>query len=108
MAQVEVLFTNGKIVTAGKIIEGFVAVDKEKIVAVGEGDTAPQALKTIDLKGRTLWHHDLGLHAAERQHGTALQGGKDRRGSAALCRRIRAVQRVGRSALHGRFFSHAE
>ena len=54
MAQVEVLFTNGKIVTAGKIIEGFVAVDKEKIVAVGEGDTAPQALKTIDLKGRAL------------------------------------------------------
>ena len=54
MAQVEVLFTNGKIVTAGKIIDGFVAVDKEKIVAVGEGDTAPQALKTIDLKGRTL------------------------------------------------------
>ena len=54
MAQVELLFKNGKIVTAGKIIDGFVAVDKEKIVAVGEGDTAPQALKTIDLKGRTL------------------------------------------------------
>src|SRR5438093_12656681 len=54
MAQVEVLFTNGKIVTAGKIIEGCVAVDKEKIVAVGEGDTALQALKTIDLKGLIL------------------------------------------------------
>src|SRR5213592_382117 len=54
MAQVEVLFTDGKIVTAGKIIEGFVAVDKEKIVAVGEGDRAPQALKTIDLNGRAL------------------------------------------------------
>ena len=54
MAQVELLFRNGKIATAGKIIDGFVAVDKEKIVAVGEGDTAPQALKTIDLKGRTL------------------------------------------------------
>ena len=53
MAQVELLFKNGKIVTAGKIIDGFVAVDKE-IVAVGEGDTAPQALKTIELKGRTL------------------------------------------------------
>src|SRR5439155_11336549 len=54
MAQVEVLFTNGKIVTAGKIVEGFVSVDKEKIVAVCEGDAAPQALKTIDLKVRTL------------------------------------------------------
>src|SRR5437667_9445307 len=54
MAQVELLFKNGKIVTAGKIIDGFVAVDKERIVAVGEGDTAPEALKTIDLKGRTL------------------------------------------------------
>ena len=40
MAQVELLFKNGKIVTAGKIIDGFVAVDKERIVAVGEGDTA--------------------------------------------------------------------
>ena len=54
MAQVEVLFRNGKIVTSGKIIDGFVAVDKEKIVAVGEGDAAPQALKTIDLKGRII------------------------------------------------------
>lgn len=54
MAQVELLLNNGKIVTAGKIIHGFVAVDKEKIVAVGERETAPEALKIIDLKGHTL------------------------------------------------------
>ena len=60
MAQVEVLLKNGKIVTAGKIINGFVAVDKEKIVAVGEGETAPEALKIIDLKGCTLIPGEIG------------------------------------------------
>jgi dihydroorotase-like cyclic amidohydrolase len=54
MKQVDVLFKNGKIVTQGKIIEGFVAVDGEKIVAVGEGEVAPEARKVIDLKGRIL------------------------------------------------------
>lgn len=54
MAQVEVLFKNGKIVTQGRIIDGFVAVDKERIAAVGEGSVAPEALKVIDLKGKTL------------------------------------------------------
>src|ERR1043166_2477151 len=54
MARVELLLKNGKVVTGGKIIEGFVAVDNEKIVAVGEGDAGPDAVRTIDLKGRTL------------------------------------------------------
>lgn len=54
MAQVEVLFKNGKIVTQGRIIDGFVAVDKERIAAVGEGSVAPEAHKVIDLKGKTL------------------------------------------------------
>lgn len=54
MERVEVLLKNGKVVTQGKIIDGFVAVDKGKIVAVGEGDIAPQAQKVIDLKGRYL------------------------------------------------------
>ena len=54
MNQVDVIFNNGKIVTQGKVIEGFVAVDGEKIVAVGQGDHAPDARKVIDLKGRVL------------------------------------------------------
>jgi len=54
MAQVEVLIKNGKIVTQGKVIEGFVALDGEKIVAVGQGELAPEARKVIDLKGRLL------------------------------------------------------
>jgi len=54
MAEVNLLLKNGKIVVSGKIVDGFVAVDKGKIVAVGEGDAAPEALRTIDLKGRTL------------------------------------------------------
>src|ERR1043166_9426127 len=54
MNQVDVIFNNGKIVTQGKIIEGFVAVDGEKIVAVGQGEVAPEARKVIDLKGRVL------------------------------------------------------
>ncbi len=54
MAQIELLLKNGKVVTQGKIVEGFVAVDGEKIVAVGEGEMAPQAQKIIDLKGRHL------------------------------------------------------
>src|SRR3989338_2681655 len=54
MAQVEVLFENGKIVTQGKVIEGFVAVNGEKIAAVGQGGIAPEARKVIDLKGRLL------------------------------------------------------
>ncbi len=54
MAQVEVLFKNGRIVTQGKVIEGFVAVDGEKIVAVGQAELAPEARKVIDLKGRLL------------------------------------------------------
>ena len=54
MAQVEVLIKNGKIVTQGKVIEGFVALDGEKIVAVGQGELAPEARKVIDLKGRFL------------------------------------------------------
>ena len=41
MAQVEVLLKNGKIVTRGKVVDGFVAVEGEKIVAVGQGNTAP-------------------------------------------------------------------
>ncbi len=49
MAQADVLFKNGKIVTQGKVIDGFVALDGEKIVAVGQGDTVPQAQKIIDL-----------------------------------------------------------
>ena len=43
MNQVDVLLKNGKIVTQGKVIEGFVAVDGEKIVTVGQGDHAPDA-----------------------------------------------------------------
>ncbi|HYT53952.1 MAG TPA: amidohydrolase family protein [Verrucomicrobiae bacterium] len=54
MNQVDVLLKNGKIVTQGKVIEGFVAVDGEKIVTVGQGDHAPDARKAIDLKGRVL------------------------------------------------------
>jgi dihydroorotase-like cyclic amidohydrolase len=54
MNQVDVIFNNGKIVTQGKVIEGFVAVDSEKIVAVGQGDHAPDAREVIDLKGRVL------------------------------------------------------
>ena len=54
MERVEVLLKNGKVVTQGKIIDGFVAVDKGKIVAVGEGDIAPQAQKVIDLRGHFL------------------------------------------------------
>lgn len=54
MKEVEVLFKNGKIVTQGKIIDGFVAVDGEKIVAVGQGEVAPEAKKVVDLKGRVL------------------------------------------------------
>ena len=54
MPQVDVLLKNGKIVTQGKIVEGFVAVNKEKIVAVGEGEVAPEARKVIDLRGRVL------------------------------------------------------
>ncbi|MBI4489533.1 MAG: amidohydrolase family protein [Deltaproteobacteria bacterium] len=54
MGPVEVLFNNGKIVTQGKVIDGFVAVDRGKIVGVGEGEIYPEAEKTIDLKGRTL------------------------------------------------------
>jgi len=54
MAEVDVLLKNGKIVTQGKIVDGFVAVKEEKIVAVGHEDTAPQAQKVIDLKGRYL------------------------------------------------------
>jgi len=52
--EVDVLLKNGKIVTQGKIVDGFVAVKDEKIVAVGHDDTAPQARKVIDLKGRHL------------------------------------------------------
>ncbi|MBI4528670.1 MAG: amidohydrolase family protein [Deltaproteobacteria bacterium] len=54
MPQVDVLLKNGKIVTQGKIVEGFVAVSKEKVVAVGEGEIAPEARKVIDLKGLYL------------------------------------------------------
>jgi len=54
MAEADILFKNGKVVTQGKTIDGFVAVDKGKMLAVGEGDDAPQAQTVIDLKGRTL------------------------------------------------------
>ncbi len=37
MAQVDFLLKNGKVVTQGKIVDGFVAVDGEKIVGVGRG-----------------------------------------------------------------------
>ncbi|HEY1266068.1 MAG TPA: amidohydrolase family protein [Candidatus Binatia bacterium] len=52
--EVDVLLKSGKIVTQGKIVDGFVAVQGEKIVAVGNDDIAPQARKVIDLKGRHL------------------------------------------------------
>ena len=54
MNPVDVILKNGKIVTQGKVIDGFVAVDGEKIAAVGQGDHAPDARKVIDLKGRVL------------------------------------------------------
>ena len=54
MEQVEILFKNGRVVSQGRVANGFVAVDQGKIVAVGEGDAAPQAQKIIDLKGRIL------------------------------------------------------
>jgi dihydroorotase-like cyclic amidohydrolase len=54
MGEAEILFKNGKVVTQGKIIDGFVAVDQGRILAVGEGDEAPQAQNVIDLKGRVL------------------------------------------------------
>ncbi len=54
MGQVEILFKNGRVVSQGRVANGFVAVDQGKIVAVGEGDAAPQAQKIIDLKGRVL------------------------------------------------------
>src|ERR1041384_2761461 len=54
MNQVDVLLKNGKIVTQGKVIDGFVAVDGEKVVAVGQGDHAPDAREIFDLKGRVL------------------------------------------------------
>ena len=40
MAEAEILFKNGKVVTQGRIIDGFVAVDEGKILAVGEGRDA--------------------------------------------------------------------
>jgi dihydropyrimidinase len=54
MEEIDLLLKNGKIVSGGKIVFGFVAVDKGRIVAVGEGDIAPKAQKVIDLKGRHL------------------------------------------------------
>ena len=36
--EVDVLLKNGKIVTQGKIVDGFVAVQGEKIVAVGNSN----------------------------------------------------------------------
>ena len=38
MAQVDLLLRNGKIVTQGKVVEGFVAVEGEKIPDLNDGD----------------------------------------------------------------------
>ena len=49
---VDLVIGNGRIVTPGGMLEGGVAIDGERIVAVGAAATLPPARRTIDARGQ--------------------------------------------------------
>ena len=63
MAQVDLVVKNGKVVLSSGIIEGGVAIDKEKIVAVGHGNVLPEGHKVIDAEGNHILPGVIDPHA---------------------------------------------
>ncbi len=63
MASVDLVVKNGKVVLPSGVIEGGVAIDGEKIVAVGQGNGLPEGRKIIDAKGMYILPGVIDPHA---------------------------------------------
>ena len=51
MATVDLIVKNGKLVLPSGMVDGWVAVDQEKILAIGQGDSLPEGRRVIDARG---------------------------------------------------------
>ena len=63
MVSVDLVVKNGKVVLPSGVIEGGVAIDEEKIVAVGQGNGLPEGRKIIDAKGMYILPGVIDPHA---------------------------------------------
>ena len=59
---IDLVIKNGKVVTPERVLEADVAVDKGKVVALGEGKIFPEAKKTIDAKDKLVFPGGIDSH----------------------------------------------
>lgn len=63
MATVDLVVKNGKVVLPSGVVEGGVAIDRGKFVAVGQGEALPQARRVIDARGNFVLPGAIDPHA---------------------------------------------
>lgn len=59
---IDLVIKNGKVVTPERVLEADVAVDKGKVVALGEARIFPEAKKTIDAKDKLVFPGGIDSH----------------------------------------------